>query len=78
MYAGHEELIFSLLETNLNEVGSGKELKEMLAEFYEAFGKDDPDWRAKVEKLAQKNPNRKIIRRILDELEEERAQNAVL
>ena len=71
MYAGQEDLIFSLLESNLKEVGSGKELKEMLTDFRDAFAADDPRWREKVEELARKNPNRKIILRILDELSED-------
>ena len=45
MYAGHEELVFSLLETNLKEVGSGKELRDMLTDFHDSFAADDPDWK---------------------------------
>ena len=76
MYAGHEELVFSLLETNLKEVGSGKELRDMLTDFHDSFAADDPDWKEKVLKLAKKNPNRKIIIRILDELCAEDAAGA--
>ena len=63
-----EELVFTLLEMNLNEVGSVAELKDMLCGFGETVAEEIPDWKEKVRELAKKSPNRKIMERILEEM----------